>query len=175
MKRPIRRTSGFTLIELLVALAMGTALMGTLAAVVSRVLVANAAAGEHLEGIVALGRLGEQFRSDVHAASAANLEKESGQIRRLRLEGPDGERVEYEIVETGLRRAASRSGEVKSREMFVLAGMKVLGWNEDFQTTGAVSLLVGRLARRGDDNAAIRNQFSVAASLGRDQRLKGSP
>lgn len=175
MKRRPSRTSGYTLIEMLVAIAIGTVLMGMLGAVVSRVLAANEAAGQHLEGIVALGSLGEQFRRDVRAASDATVVKEGGQIRRLQLNGLDGDQIEYEIAETGLRRTVSRSGQVQAREVFVLTGMKVLGWNEDFQESGEISLLVGRLVRRGDDDRALGNQFSIAAPLARDRRWKDGP
>jgi hypothetical protein len=140
-----------------------------------RVLMANSAAGEHLEGVVALARLGEQFRRDVHAASAAKIEKDGDQFRKLELDDSSGGQIEYEICPEGLRRTVLRSAQPQARELFVLAGMKVQGWNEDAATTGELAMRISRLARRGADETTTGRPFSIAAAVGRDRTLGGLP
>jgi prepilin-type N-terminal cleavage/methylation domain-containing protein len=174
MTRTRMHRPGFTLLELVIAMGIGTVLMGMLAVVMARVLVANAAAERHGEGIAALGRLGEQFRRDARAAADAKTEKSAGQPTRLRFDRLDGTQVEYEIAEAGLRRVVSAAGRVQHREMFVLPRMKILGWNEDFDATGEISLIVGRTDLRGDHEQAIASRFSISAPLGRDRRYGGS-
>jgi prepilin-type N-terminal cleavage/methylation domain-containing protein len=171
MNSPRSRT-GYTLIELLIAMTIGTALMGTLAVLMARILSSNAAVKEHLQSVAALGRLGEQFRRDVHAATAAEVD---GEVRRLRLDAPGRESIEYEICDAGLNRVVLRAGQAQAREQFVLAGMKVLGWNENSASTGELALELGRLARQDQDEPTVSSTFSITAALGRERRFRGGP
>ncbi len=167
MRRTCAHKAGFTLIEMLISMAVATSALGLLAATVSRVLTANDTAREHLQGITSLGRLGEQFRGDAHAADTARLENVDGQARTLHLGLEDGSSVEYAIDAAGLRRTLSVDGQVTHREMFVLPGMQVLGWNDDFETAGRLSLRIARLVHQGDDVQALGKQFSIDAATGR--------
>jgi hypothetical protein len=136
-----------------------------------RVVVMNPAAHEHLATTVTLGRLAEQFRSDVHAASEASPAEAGAAAQRLKLVRPDGVRVEYELVEDGVRRAAMDGDRVRQQERFVLPGMKVLGW-EVAASGQEVSLLVGRLPPVGRSDAdGVRYRFPMTARLGRDHRF----
>jgi type II secretory pathway pseudopilin PulG len=173
MKRHTRR-SGITLVEMVVAITVGAVLMGLLGATVSRVLVANSLAGEHLEGLVALGQVAQQFRRDVHSATHAEVKNAAGSPQRLVLDADDGSQIEYQIEPTGLRRTVTQSGSVKHRETFILPGMKVIGWNDDFQTTGELALIVGWVARQGHDDGTLRNRFPIRASLAINRQWKGS-
>ena len=60
--------AGFALVEMMIVMAIGTVLVGVLAATLSKVIAANGRASDHLEALVGMQRLAEQFRRDVHAA-----------------------------------------------------------------------------------------------------------
>ncbi len=173
MKRPRSAHAGYTLIELLLAMSIGTVLMGILAVTMSRIMTSNAAVGEQLQSITNLGRLGEQFRRDVHAATSAQVGRDGEIVRRLQLASTEDAVIEYEICDAGLNRVARRGGEVQGRDQFALNGMQVLGWNEDSATTGQVTLDVGRMTHHGELEPTVATRFSITAGLGRDQKIGG--
>jgi prepilin-type N-terminal cleavage/methylation domain-containing protein len=173
MKFRFAHRAAFTMPEMMISLLVAASLLGLLTATVSRVLIAHGAACEHLENLVSVGRLGEQFRSDVHAAQSATTEPLGAQVRKLRLDLGTDELVEYEIEPAGLRRTLSVDGQIWHREMFVLPGMGVLGWNDDFKTSGRLSLRLGRLPHGSDDSAAPVSEFSIDAAIAADGRLRG--
>jgi type II secretory pathway pseudopilin PulG len=159
-----RRRGGMTLIEIIVAMTIATAMIGLLAAAVSRVMMASAAAHEHLRTVVTLGRLGEQFRRDAHASHRSTVDASNDQAARLTLEAGPNRTVEYEITPQGLRRVASTADKATQRELFVLPGMKFLGWKSD-EDSRFVSLVIGRLARPGSEDPTLGGRFSIDASL----------
>ncbi len=168
------RRPGIMLVEVLLAMVVATALIGMLAAVVSRMISANAAAQEHLRTVVTLGRLGEQFRRDVRASHHATFEEANDQPARLKLDDDADRSIEYEITPAGLERVVSSDGETEQRELFVLPGMKFLGWNME-DDGRAVSLIVGRLARPRRNDATLRGRFSIVASLAKHESPATSP
>jgi type II secretory pathway pseudopilin PulG len=170
MKRP----SGIALVEVILAMSIASAVVGMLAAVVSRMVTANVASQEHLRTVVTLGRLGEQFRRDVRASRLATFEEDNEQPPRLKLAGEADRAIEYQITPAGLERVVRLAGEAERREPFVLPGMKFLGWNtEDDGRT--VSLIVGRLARPGSEDPTLGSRFSIVASLAKHEPPAASP
>lgn len=157
--------TAMTLVELLFAMFVATILTGTLAVVMFRVLSSEDSTARHLETIVALSQLGEQLRSDAHAASDARVEPLDGQPRVLHLDLPDGKTVQYTIDDCGADRLAERAGQVVSRERFTLAEMRCLAWQDEIASSRRVSLVIGRLARQGDDPTAVKSKFTIAGSL----------
>jgi hypothetical protein len=153
-----------TLVELMVAMFVATALVGMLAAIVSRILLANATAREHLQTVVTIGRLGEQFRRDVHAAQSASLVEANDAPPRLKLSNDAQRTIEYEISPSGLARVAVTAGKPVARELFVLPGMKFLDCKID-EGSRHVSLSIGRLSRPQSDAATVAGQFSLVAAL----------
>jgi hypothetical protein len=125
-------------------------------------------------------RLADQFRTDVHAALAAERRSEDAsddQVEFLRLELPEGEAVVYRREGAGVVRLLSRDGEVVARERFPLASVGELLLEEE----EAPLRLVLTIAADPDDSlpsldrpaAGIRESpisFQVAAVVGRDQR-----
>jgi prepilin-type N-terminal cleavage/methylation domain-containing protein len=158
------RGRGFTLVELLVVMTVSTMAIGVLVGIVSHVLRVNSSVGEHLEAVVALGQLSEQFRRDVHAAARAEIETTADQPRRLRLDGTGPARVEYEILASGLRRVETDALGGQHHELFVLPGMKILGWTEDFEAGGEVGLGLGWLIPQVEEGHDVRNRFFITAS-----------
>lgn len=169
MKRTIAKKSGIMLTEVMLCMAIGMVLLGIITTMFIRVEVMNPAARDHLQSTVTLGRLAEQFRQDVHAATEATASEIP--TARLRLQRPGDVRVEYEAVDRGLRRTMFQGDQAQQREQFVLPGMKVVGW--DVRDSGReVSLTVGRLLQQaGDEQAAIRFRFLITARLARDHRF----
>jgi hypothetical protein len=160
MKRP----SGIALVEVILAMTIATAVVSILAAVVSRMISANAATQDHLHTVVTLGRLGEQFRRDTHASHLATIEEDLDQPPRLKLDGEAGRTIEYEITPDGIQRVVRSAGETEQCERFVLPGMKFLGWNTG-EESRLVSLIVGRLARPQKEVPTLGGRFSIVALL----------
>jgi type II secretory pathway component PulJ len=158
------RRVGITLVEVILAMAIATAVVGVLAAAVSRVIQSNAAAQDHLHTVVTLGRLGEQFRRDAHAALDTSIEEINDRPARLKFTTEAGRTIEYEITPDGLARVASGGDHAEHRERFALVGMKPLGWRLD-EDGRAISLDLGRLARPQSDDATLGGRFSIVASL----------
>jgi len=169
----MRSRAAFTLIELLVAMVLGSAVLGLLAATMSRVLTGSRSAQDHLQAATSLGRLAEQFRDDVHAAASAHSDRVDNEPARLILERGDDTRVAYAIDPAGLARIETASGAVRRRELFALPGMKVLGWNDDSASTRRVSLEVARLA--GDHDEVVKTRLSIEALLDADRAVRGQP
>ncbi len=164
MNRTQVRSRGFTLIEMLVVMAVSTMAMGVLVGIMLHVFQVNSSVGEHLQAVAVLGPLGEQFRRDVQAAAHAEIETTTGQPQRLRLDRPGPARVEYEILASALRRLETDALGGQHHELFVLPGMKVLGWTGDFQASGEVSLALGWLIPQGPNGHDVRSRFLITAS-----------
>lgn len=169
----MNRRRGIMLVEVIMAITIATAVIGVLTVAVSRLILSNAAAHEHLQTVVTLGRLGEQFRRDAHAARDATIEAAPEQPTRLKLQGDADWAVEYEITPDGLQRVATAAGQAEHRDRFVLPGMKFLGWKMD-EDGRAISLLVGRLARPATDEPALSGRFSIDGLLARAEQPSGS-
>ncbi len=161
---------GMTLVEVMVTVALSTFVMGILVAVVSRLLVSNTAAHDHLQNLTTLGRLGEQFRSDAHAATDVHVERADKQPQRLTFHTADQSAIAYTIVPEGLRREVSAGDDVRQRELFVFAGMKPLGWQSDAQRR-EIALSIGRLAHPQREDDTIAGKFSIVAALPAEAEL----
>ena len=94
--------SAYSLVEMVFVIGLGAVLMSVLAILVTQVLAANTASREHAEGITIIGSLAEQFRRDVHSASA--IDRQAGPPERLQISRADGTRIDYEIIDGGVRR-----------------------------------------------------------------------
>ena len=173
MNRRAARHAGYTLVELLVALAIGAGMLSLAGTLLARAIAANAAATDHMRGVVALGALGQQFRRDVHATSGAATSAVDGQPARLLMNLPDGGRIEYEISAAGLVRTQTSDGQPRRRESFSLPGMKALGFKADPTADGEVSIFLGRLSGRPDDASDLSGRFEITAVVprgGREER-----
>jgi Tfp pilus assembly protein PilE len=170
MNRFQSNRTGTTLIEMLTVLTFAAVLISVLSTLMSRVLVANSASEGHLGDLATLGRLGEQFHRDVHAANQFSLDK-TGQWQKLHLSLPEGSEVRYEIVPSGVSRVFTRPGESAAREVFVMKDLRALGWNDDSQQSGQLALQVARLRPTPYGEAETGRAFSVVARLAGDRRL----
>ncbi len=155
---------GLTLVEVMVSLVLATFVMGTLVVVVSRLLVSNSTAQDHLQNLTTLGRLGEQFRRDAHVATEVRVENGDDQPACLTFQAADEPAIAYTIVPEGLQRVVTAGDEVRGRELFVLSGMKPLGWQLDPKRP-EIAMSIGRLARPGSADDRIAGTFSIAAAL----------
>lgn len=162
---PVRRRSAMTLVELLIAMFVATALLGTLAAVVSRILRSDTSGTAHLETMVRLSQLGEQLRRDGHDARDVRVEAPDGQPRVLRLAATDGRTIRYTVDDHGVDRAVSHADQIVSRDRFQLPAVRCLAWHDEIAASRRVSLVAGRLARQGDEPAAVTSKFTIAVAL----------
>ncbi len=159
----IRR--GMTLVELTTAMAIGTVLLGLAVTLLARVIEANATAGEHLEGIVVLDRLGEQFRRDVQASASAHIGGPTASLQCVWLIACDGSKVQYDISASGLRRTKTVAGLPTHRDSFALPGMKALAFEHNADANGEVSLRIARVEHRTDGEDTISGEFTIDAFL----------
>ena len=162
-----RSSAGYTLLEVMIAMMLGSVVLSLLAATMARVLGGSQLAQDHLQGSLAVARLAEQFRDDVHATRGVRGERADGRPTSLVLELRDGVSVTYSIDPSGLLRAASVGETPRSRELFFLPGMKVLDWNDDSASSRRVSIDIGRLSDERHPHA-IRSRFSIDAVLAND-------
>lgn len=162
-----RNRVGMTLMEVMLAMVIATAVVSVLGITVSRMLLSNGVAHQHVQTVTTLGRLGEEFRRDAHAASHVALDGPEN-ARQLTLTGEENSKVVYQFVPGGVERLASQDDQLRRRESFLLPGMRPIAWSLD-EDRHEVALAVGRLARPGSDDKTLRGQFSILASLRRTQ------
>ncbi len=154
------RRRGTTLIELLVAIAVGGAILATTVTLMARISTANSLATDHLHTVQALGDLGRQFRFDVHAATTIAIDP--AEPARLALTLDDGSQVRYEGASNGIARVQSTGDGPARRDLFALSGFKLRGFQTATTDARVVQILLGRVARRPDDEI-ITGEFAVTA------------
>ena len=169
MTRRPARNAGITLVEMVIAITMATALMTVLTAVVVRVISANHAATDHLAALVGVGRLGEQFRRDVHAATSAKIDQHDQESPRILLSDDDGNKIEYTLAGDAVHRDASSSGAGRNRETYYLPGLHVVGCDRQGDDGRRLSLRIGRIAADNVEPLAIGGQFTIDALLATDR------
>ncbi len=168
----LRRARGMTLVELVIATGVAIAILGILATIVTRVMAVNAAAADHLSSLVAVGRLGEQFRQDAHAAASAERDATGG-VERLRFALAD-RTIEYTLAAAGVERVVLKNNQPVARETFVMPHMRATGF-DDRAPPDEVTLLVARVARPAGGVDTLHKAFPITARLGRDARPRGGP
>ena len=156
------RRAGLTLIEAMLAMVIATGLVVVLSIAVSRLFRANQVAQEHVQTVTTLGRLGEQFRRDAHAASGVMVEAQGA--NQLQISENDGPRIVYQIIPGGVERTSSEGEKVVQRETYLLPGMQPLAW-EHAKEDRHLSLHIGRLANRETLNEKLSGQFTILAAL----------
>ena len=159
----IRRRAGMGLIEVMLAIAIATGVVGVLGVTISRMFAANAAAREHAHTMNALGQFGAQFRHDVHTAFSTSLEPAAERSQKVSIAAPENSEIQYEIVPGGIERRRISGGQLRARELFLLQGMRPLGWQLD-KEHGEVALTIGRLAHPSADDGTLSGQFAIRAA-----------
>jgi len=157
-----KKRAGMMLVELVSGMAIVGTIIGVLAFTLSRVLIANEKSHEHVTMLASLGRLGEQLRLDVHAATAAQVTGGEGDTSRLTLT-TDAGLVEFELAPTGLTRRVKVASGPEHRETYQLPGLRPLGWQLD-EAGRQVALRVGRLAHGAEEDSIVSSQFLISAT-----------
>ncbi|HEY2894218.1 MAG TPA: prepilin-type N-terminal cleavage/methylation domain-containing protein [Pirellulales bacterium] len=165
---------GSTLVEVLIAMLLGSAALGLLTTTMAAVLRRSDSAGNHLEAMSGLARLGEQFRRDVHQASSARAVSEMNKPGSLMLEGTGGVSVVYRECPGGVLRESVRDKVVTARERFGLPGLEVAHWQAGTSSGEQVALELDREAALGTSSAA-QGRFTISANLGSNLPSGGSP
>jgi hypothetical protein len=157
------------LVEVVMAMAIATAMVGVLAATVTRMMRANLESQQHLQTVVNLGRLGEQFRRDVREAHAASVADAAGdRPGRLVLAGQSDRQITYTGTAGGIERLASGGGQPDHREFYATSGMKFLAW-QIAPDNREVAVVLGPLVRRETESDEVRGRFSLSAILAAPQ------
>ncbi|MGD9719847.1 MAG: type II secretion system protein J [Pirellulales bacterium] len=167
MRRNRRRwpavARGMTLIELILAMGIGASIMAVTAGVLARAVAANSSAAEHLHDLTALGTLGQQFRRDVHAASAATSSNDDTGQPGLLLETPSGGQIRYQVVSSGMTRLETTKGQADRREAFTLSGLRVVGFRGETGGAGPIAIVLARITQRPDGQTVVGAQFELTA------------
>jgi hypothetical protein len=159
------RRRGITILEVMVLMTAVAGMLGMTVIILQLAMRLQADGRGRLERSTAIGRLGRQFRADVHAANAIEV-VEAG----LRIEPKPGRSIEYKSQADGkVSRTDAVGGNVAARETFVVP------------QTGAFRLSVRdvdgrRFAVLGIDAIVRKNRidpartYEVLALIGKDRR-----
>jgi prepilin-type N-terminal cleavage/methylation domain-containing protein len=162
---------GFSLIEMLVAITVGTVIFGIAVGTLHLLLRAEHTGRDRLYQTWTLGRLAEQFRSDIHAAvrpiPGDDARQEEWQFALA------GDRiVTYRALPGEVEREQHTAGKLVHRESYVLPSGCSATIAVRSETLPAVASLV--ITGNGTPPAAA-GDMSVAAVLGKDHRFTKSP
>ena len=101
LHRPYRR--GSTLIEMMVVISASTTILATVAMLLHLVLRMDTDAHKRAHLVTSLGRIAQQFRSDVH--QAVQEPTIAADHRRMELQLPGGSKIAWRIEATGFVRS----------------------------------------------------------------------
>lgn len=170
MKRP----RGVSLIELIVVMTVATVVMGVAVGVLYTLMRIEGTTREHLRLRTAQGRLGQQFRRDVHAAiSFTTPDGEAGGKTSggWELQLAADRVVRYRVEEDKLVRTEAGGGDGEARESFALGSDATVTIRiEDDSKPTIVSLLIARGDEAVEPSAAAA--VRVDAVLARDHRFR---
>jgi type II secretory pathway pseudopilin PulG len=152
------------LLEVMLAITIATALLSVVALAISRIFAENTVARQHTHTMNALGQLGSQLRRDVHAAVAATPDPAGETTQRLELTMPGKDSVKYQIIPDGIERRQYADGVLRSKELFLLEGMRPIAWRVDNDQRD-VALTIGRLAHRTRDRSPASALADVSETL----------
>jgi Tfp pilus assembly protein PilE len=168
----VRRAAGMTLIEMVIAMSLAAAVLSTLAVIVTRMMAVQSLANDHLSTLVTVGRLGEQFRDDAHAAASAGRDAAGGD-QRISFALAD-RTIRYTVAEPGIERVVLKDDQPVARDTFMMPLMRVIGF-DDAAASGEVTLLVARVAPLATAEAPPARPFPITARLNRGAASRGEP
>lgn len=115
----MKKRRGVSLVELLLLMTACALILTLSAQVIHRSMLAHTKAKRFYDGERSAQRLANQFRSDVHEATAATVgQTEDGDSPLVQLTMADDRSVEYHHTGDSLERRVLSDAEVKSRERF---------------------------------------------------------
>ncbi len=120
----MKRRSGFMLIELLVVITVGSVMMGIAVGLLYTLMQMDGKSRESSQDLAGLARLAEQFRADVHAASAwtplGQSAPQGAGYPGWKLQCTGDWEIEYHAKEGTLFRTETAGGQARSRESYHL-------------------------------------------------------
>jgi len=166
-----------SLIEMLVVMSACTVILTISAGLIHRAMHAESATRSFFDGQRSALRLSEQFRSDVHAATAASLEDASrhdGLFLRLQL--ADDQTVEYRRRESNLLRFLLKKDHEIARDEFVFSSPLELSIRVEATprrlileiTAGSVALTATKGAKQPLAAYLVPVNLQLEACLARD-------
>ena len=170
-----RKPAGYTLAEVMIAMAISASMATVFATLLVRVVVANAAAADHLQGIVGLSRLGDQFRRDAGNAVEAEIIEQNGGTHRLSMNLIDQSQVAYEIVRGNVVRTRSAEGPLVEREAFTLGAIEPIEFTVDPGGSGEVAITLTRAAPRPGDEDVETGRFNILGVVALDHATPRRP
>ena len=154
----MKRRRGYTLVEMVVVICVASVLLGLTVMLLHALLQTNQGARRYVREVATQGRLAEQFRRDVHAATA--IDAACGQLTF------DGDRtVTYTAAPGQITRTDVVGEAVRQREEFALAAELSARIEADGERR-LVSLLIEPVS--GESNGGV---LQIDAVLGYDHRL----
>ncbi|MEE8451061.1 MAG: prepilin-type N-terminal cleavage/methylation domain-containing protein [Thermoguttaceae bacterium] len=113
----MKRRTAYTLVELMAAMAAASVLTAVAIGLIVTMLRSEGVARDHIRQSAVQGRLADQFRRDVHAAEAIDIDG-SGLVWTLTL-GPEHE-VTYRVESNRLERTETGDPSIQRQETYVL-------------------------------------------------------
>ncbi|HID78763.1 MAG TPA: prepilin-type N-terminal cleavage/methylation domain-containing protein [Planctomycetaceae bacterium] len=178
-RRRAART-GFSLVELLVVIAVGSVVMGIAVGLTLVVFQVQKRCEAQQGQLAVLGRLAEQFRRDVHAATVVRplnqpdrkaTDEESGPETGWEIQLQGDRAVRYRLGRNAVERVELAGSRPTTRESYRLpAGAEALVETEEDDSETLVSLLV---VRSGARRAPVGlRELRIVAAVGRDLRFR---
>ena len=180
----MRTRHATSLVELMVIMSACSIILTTSAGLVHRAMHAQSATRSFFDGERSALRLAEQFRSDVHVATAAVVT--DGAHRDglfLRLDLADGNTIEYRQADSKVTRLLTQHGSGDSRAEFAFTAPLELAVRDETSPRRLIlSITAGSaVAPAADSRAAplpayaLPLNLEVEACLGRERQIAISP
>jgi type II secretory pathway pseudopilin PulG len=170
-----KRRGAFSLAEMLVVMSVCTVILTMSTSIIQRAMQAQLRTRSYFDVERNALRLSDQFRRDVHQATAADVANSADSGVLLRLALPSGQIVEYRHAEGMVLRTLSRSGASQSHEEYSFTSSTETGIREENAPRRFVLTIAsdpheegpvakGRPGKFHEPPVSVR----VEASLGRD-------
>ncbi len=176
-RRDASTVGGFTLVELITALGGVTMLLSLTAVLLTRAMQSQAETRRYFDAQRHALALSEQFRDDVHRATAAQLDQSKlndGEL--IRLTQAQSRTVTYRHSDHGIARVIAADGKPAGREDYDLGGVVKADVNQEGTTSRVVLSITApdeKPLLPNDSAALIREKpalLHVEATLGADRR-----
>ncbi len=164
------RRPAFTLIEMLVALAVFSAVFGTVSLSLFAMFRSSQRLSDAVSAIAQQQRFASQLRNDAHVAATARAispHEPGSRATTLELSWPDGRSVHYRLEQQHIERELRAGDASVAVDSFSVVPDSAGGWNVEPRGSSAL-VTINLLTRAPGDPAAVQNgrPVPVQAAVG---------
>jgi prepilin-type N-terminal cleavage/methylation domain-containing protein len=167
---PPRHRRGFTLVEMLLVVTAVTGILAACAMLLHSLLRLESAERAHLADASTVSRIARQFREDVRTSETADPIPGANQAPKLVLSGSDASVVTYQVDGERLVRTETNQNKLLRRELYPLARLGPIGFEED---RGFLRLVL--LRKPAEPGSQMRPRARIEARLGKRRIVANAP